>query len=42
MNPALIFQTTVLIFFGLVGLIVLLVNLSNIIDLLEKKDNEKD
>ena len=43
MNPALIFQTAVLIVLGLAGLIVLLLNLSDLIDLFENKDkHEKD
>ena len=42
MNPALIFQYTVLIFLGLAGLITALLNLSIYIDLLEKKERENE
>lgn len=42
MNPALIFQSGFLIFLGLAGLIILLVNLSNYIDLFEVKEKEQD
>lgn len=42
MNPALIFQIGVLLFLGLAGLIVLLVNLSNYIDLFETKENQNE
>lgn len=42
MNPALIFQIGVLLFLGLAGLVVLLVNLSNYIDLFEIKEKENE
>lgn len=42
MIPALIFQYAVLIFLGLAGLIVAIVNLTRYIDLFEDKDNEKN
>jgi len=42
MNPALIFQSGFLIFLGLAGFVVLLVNLSNYIDLFETKDKDNE
>jgi len=40
-NPALIFQASILVILGLAGFVILLFNLKRYCDLTDKEDNEK-